>query len=215
MQAYGLTETSPVISICTDEFYRVGSVGKALPDVETKIVDADENGIGELIARGPNIMLGYYQNEDATNEVLKDGWFYTGDLAKIDEDGYIFIAGRKKNVIVLKNGKNVFPEEVECLINKVDGVKESLVFGKESYSDKEELKVNALIVVDVAKMNKMYNAYTFEDMHKVLSDQIKKINKLMPAYKSIKSIIISDKDLIKTATNKVKRQASLDAIKES
>lgn len=215
MQAYGLTETSPVISICTNEFYRTGSVGRAVPDVEAKIDKPDENGIGELVVRGPSIMLGYYQNEEATNEVLKDGWFYTGDLAKIDDDGYIFIAGRKKNVIVLKNGKNVFPEEAECLINKIDGVRESLVFGKEKYSDKEEVKIYALLVVDTAKMKSLYNATTTEEMHDVLFDKIKDLNKMMPAYKAIKGIIVSDKELVKTATNKIKRQASLDAIKES
>ena len=212
MQAYGLTETSPVISMCTNEFYRTGSVGKTIADVVAKIVNPDENGIGELAVQGENIMLGYYQNEESTNEVLKDGWFYTGDLAKIDDDGYIFISGRKKNVIVLKNGKNVFPEEVECLINKIEGVKESLVFGKETYSDKEELKVNALLVVDTAKMKSLYNALTLEEMHDVLFKKIKELNKMMPSYKSIKSIIVSEKELIKTATNKVKRQASLDAI---
>ncbi len=215
MQAYGLTETSPVVSICTNEFYRTGSVGKAVPDVEAKIDNPDENGIGELVVKGPNIMLGYYQNEEATNEVLKDGWFYTGDLAKIDDDGYIFIAGRKKNVIVLKNGKNVFPEEAECLINKIEGVRESLVFGREKYSDKEEVKIYALIVVDPAKMKTLHNATTVEEMHDVLFGKIKELNKTMPAYKSIKGIIVSDKELVKTATNKIKRQASLDAIKES
>ena len=212
MQAYGLTETAPVVTMNTDKFYRVGSVGKAIADVEAKIVNPDENGVGELAVKGPNVMLGYYEDQEATNEVLKDNWFHTGDLAKIDEDGYIFISGRKKNVIVLKNGKNVFPEEVEFLINKIEGVKESLVFGKETYSDKEELKVNAILVVDKEKMKEIYNALTLEEMHDVLFKKVKELNKFMPSYKSIKSIIVSEKELIKTTTNKVKRQASLEAI---
>ena len=106
-QGYGLTETSPVIGVETDENFRVGSIGKPLPHIEARIDDANEEGMGELTVKGPNIMLGYYQDEEATKEVMEDGWFHTGDLAKIDEDGYIFICGRKKSVIVLKNGKNI------------------------------------------------------------------------------------------------------------
>ena len=112
VQGYGLTETSPVIGIGTEKYHKIGSIGKTVPSVEAKIVNPNSDGIGELIARGPNIMLGYYQNEEATNKAIIDGWFYTGDLARIDEEGYIFICGRKKNVIVLKNGKNIYPEEM-------------------------------------------------------------------------------------------------------
>ena len=109
-QGYGLTETSPVIGVETNTEFRVGSIGKALPSVQVKLEDVNVDGIGELVAKGPNVMLEYYGNEEATKEALIDGWFYTGDLAKIDEDGYIYICGRKKSVIVLKNGKNIFPE---------------------------------------------------------------------------------------------------------
>ena len=129
-QAYGLTETSPIIGIETNTAHRLGSIGKVVPHVQAKIVDSNEEGIGELAVKGPNVMLGYYKNEKATKEVIQDGWFYTGDLAKIDEDGYIFISGRKKSVIVLKNGKNIFPEEMESLVNRIEGVKESFIFGK-------------------------------------------------------------------------------------
>ena len=215
MQAYGLTETSPVISICTNEFYKAGSVGKVIPGFESKIENPDENGIGELAVKGDSVMIEYYQNELATNEVLKDGWFYTGDLARIDEEGFVFISGRKKNVIVLKNGKNVFPEELECLINKIDGVRESLVYGKETYSDKEEIKINAILVLDYGKVKSEYNVSTDEDVYEVMFRKIKELNKLMPAYKSIKAIEITDKELIKTATNKVKRQASLEQMKNN
>ena len=130
-QGYGLTETSPVIGVETNENFRVGSIGKPLPHIQAKIEDANEEGMGELVVKGPNVMLGYYNDEEATKEVLEDGWFRTGDLAKIDEDGYIFICGRKKSVIVLKNGKNIFPEEMEALVNKIEGVKESFIFGKQ------------------------------------------------------------------------------------
>ena len=118
-QGYGLTETSPVVAVETNTEFRVGSVGKAIPHVQAKLEDVDAEGMGELVVKGPNIMLGYYENEEATKEVLNDGWFRTGDLASIDEDGYIFIKGRKKSVIVLKNGKNIFPEEMENLVNKI------------------------------------------------------------------------------------------------
>ncbi|MEI3396249.1 MAG: AMP-binding protein [Clostridia bacterium] len=130
VQGYGLTETSPVVAVGTNKKYKLGSIGKTVPSVEAKLVDVNEDGIGELVVKGPSVMLGYYEDEEATEKSLKDGWFYTGDLAKIDEEGYIFICGRKKSVIVLKNGKNIFPEEMERLINKIDGVKESFIFGK-------------------------------------------------------------------------------------
>ncbi len=151
-QGYGLTETAPVIGVETNENFRVGSIGKALPHVEAKIVDADEEGMGELAVKGPNVMLGYYNDEEATKEVLNDGWFRTGDLAKIDEDGYIFICGRKKSVIVLKNGKNIFPEEMEALVNKIEGVKESFIFGKQQSEDKEDIKINVKIIFDREKV---------------------------------------------------------------
>ena len=212
-QGYGLTETSPVIGVETNDNYRVGSIGKALPHIEAKIEDANEEGMGELVVKGPNIMIEYYNDEKATKEVLKDGWFYTGDLAKIDEDGYIFICGRKKSVIVLKNGKNIFPEEMENLVNKIEGVKESFVFGKQQSEDKEDMKVNVKIIYDRDIMKEAYKAETEEEIRKVLADKIKDINKIMPKYKAIRGIIISEEPLIKTTTNKIKRQANLEAMK--
>ena len=148
-QGYGLTETAPVIAAETPKCRRLGSIGKKFPSVEVKIDDPDEEGIGELMAKGPSIMLGYYENEEATKSALEsDGWFHTGDLARIDKDGYIYISGRKKSVIVLNNGKNVFPEEIETVINKIDGVKESFVYGQAEEDDKIDLKVCAKIVYD-------------------------------------------------------------------
>ena len=212
-QGYGLTETSPVIGVETNDNYRVGSIGKALPHIEAKIEDANEEGMGELVVKGPNIMIEYYNDKKATKEVLKDGWFYTGDLAKIDEDGYIFICGRKKSVIVLKNGKNIFPEEMESLVNKIEGVKESFIFGKQQSEDKEDIKINVKIIYDRDIMKEAYKAETEEEIRKVLADKIKDINKIMPKYKAIRGIIISEEPLIKTTTNKIKRQANLEAMK--
>ena len=207
-----LTRTSPVIGVETDENFRVGSIGKPLPHIQAKIEDANEEGMGELVVKGPNIMLGYYGDEEATKEVLQDGWFATGDLAKIDEDGYIFICGRKKSVIVLKNGKNIFPEEMENLVNKIEGVKESFIFGKQQSDDKEDIKINCKIVFDREIMKEAYKVESDEEIRKVLSDKIKDINAIMPKYKAIRGMLISEEPLIKTTTNKIKRQANLDAI---
>ncbi|HJJ12770.1 MAG TPA: AMP-binding protein [Clostridiaceae bacterium] len=211
-QGYGLTETSPVIGVETNENFRVGSIGKTLPHVEAKIVEANEEGMGELVVKGPNVMLGYYNDEKATKEVLNEGWFHTGDLAKIDEDGYIFICGRKKSVIVLKNGKNIFPEEMEALVNKIEGVKESFIFGKQQSEDKEDIKINVKIIFDREIIKEAYKVETDEEIYDVLLDKIKDINQIMPKYKSIKGIIISEEPLLKTTTNKIKRQANLEII---
>ena len=213
-QGYGLTETSPVIGVETNEHFRVGSIGKALPHVQAKVEDTNEEGMGELVVKGPSVMLGYYQDEKATKEVMKDGWFYTGDLAKIDEDGYIFICGRKKSVIVLKNGKNIFPEEMENLVNKIEGVKESFIFGKQQSGDKEDIKIHVKIIFDREIMKEAYKVETDDEIYKVLADKIKEVNRIMPKYKAIRGIIISEEPLIKTTTNKIKRQANLELIEK-
>ena len=211
-QGYGLTETSPVVAVETETEARAGSIGKTLPQVEVKLDNVNDEGIGELLVKGPNVMLGYYGNDEATNEAIKGEWFYTGDLAKIDEDGFIYICGRKKSVIVLKNGKNIFPEEMETLINKIDGVKESFVFGKQKSDDIEDIKINAKIIFDRTIMEEKYNARTDEEIQKALFNKIKEINDIMPNYKAIRAIIISEKPLIKTTTNKIKRQENLKNI---
>ena len=211
-QGYGLTETSPVIGVETNENFRVGSIGKALPHVQAKIEDANDEGMGELVVKGPNVMLGYYNDEEATKEVLEDGWFRTGDLAKIDEDGYIFICGRKKSVIVLKNGKNIFPEEMEALVNKIEGVKESFIFGKQQSDDKDDIKINVKIVFDREIMKEAYKVTTDEEIYKVLAEKVKEVNQIMPKYKAIRGILISEEPLLKTTTSKIKRQANLEII---
>ena len=215
MQGYGLTETSPVVGIGNNKYHRIGSIGKAVPSVEVKIEDENEEGIGELVVKGPSVMLGYYENKEATNEVLKNGWFYTGDLAKIDEEGYIYICGRKKCVIVLKNGKNIFPEEMENLVNKIEGIKESFIFGKRQSDDKDDIKINVQLVFDREIVEEVYKVKTDDEIYKVLSNIIKEINQTMPQYKAIRGVLITGKELIKTTTNKIKRQANLDAIEKS
>ena len=214
VQGYGLTETSPVVAIGTNKNYRLGSIGKTVPSVEAKLVDVNEEGIGELVVRGPSIMLGYYDNEEANKESLKEGWFYTGDLAKIDEEGYIFICGRKKSVIVLKNGKNIFPEELENLVNKIEGVKEAFIFGKAQSDDKNNIKINVKIVFDRDVIKDVYKVEKNEDIYTVLAKKIKEINQTMPSYKAIRGIMLTEEPLIRTTTNKIKRQENLDAIRK-
>ena len=211
-QGYGLTETSPVIGVETNENFRVGSIGKPLPHIQAKIEDANEEGMGELVVKGPNVMLGYYNDEEATKEVLEDGWFRTGDLAKIDEDGYIFICGRKKSVIVLKNGKNIFPEEMEALVNKIEGVKESFIFGKQQSDDKDDIKINVKLIFDREIMQEAYKVTTDDEIYKVLAEKVKEVNQIMPKYKAIRGILISEEPLLKTTTSKIKRQANLEII---
>ena len=208
VQGYGLTETSPVVAIGNKKYHKTGSIGKCVPSDEVKLLDINKDGIGELAVKGPNVMLEYYENKEATEKVLKEGWFQTGDLARIDEEGYIFICGRKKSVIVLKNGKNIFPEEMETLINKEDGVEESFIFGKPISKDPNDIKIFVKIV---------YNKESFEgktetEIKEYFNEKIKSINKTMPHYKAIRGIIISDKPLIKTTTNKIKREKNLEQI---
>ncbi len=213
VQGYGLTETSPIIGIGTNKNYRLGSIGKTVSHVKAKVVDVNDEGIGELIVKGPNVMLEYYKNEEATKDAIKDGWFYTGDLAKIDEDGYIFICGRKKSVIVLKNGKNIFPEEMENLVNRIEGVKESFIFGKPVSDNKDDIKINVKIVFDRDVVKDVYNVSDDEkEIYQVITKKVKEINKTMPPYKAIRGITLTEDSLIKTTTNKIKRQDNLKVI---
>lgn len=189
IQGYGLTETSPVLSAENDTHMRKGSVGPAIPGVEVKIDNPDENGIGEIIARGENVMLGYYQELEMTKEVIKDGWFYTGDLGKMDKDGFIFICGRKKNVIVLSNGKNVFPEEIETLVNLSPAIKECIVYA-------EGDNICCKIVVDEK----------FEgNPEETIGDHIASVNEQLIQYKKINKFTIQEDEMEKTTTGKIKR----------
>lgn len=212
VQGYGLTETSPVLAAENEKCVKFGSVGLPLTDVEIKIDNPNEEGIGEIIAKGPNVMLGYYENKEATDEVLKEingeKWFYTGDLGYLDKDGFLFITGRKKNVIVLKNGKNIYPEEMESLINKEDGIDESFIFGKPISEDPTNIKIFAKIVYN----KEFFKDQKLEEIKKEISKKISAINKSMPRYKSIRGIIVSEEPLIKTTTNKIKREKNLEII---
>ena len=211
-QGYGLTETAPVIAAENYKKKRYGSVGVPLENVEVEIVNQDANGIGEVRTKGPNVMLGYYENEEATKAVLKDGWFYTGDLGYFDKDGYLFLTGRQKDMIVLKNGKKVFPEELEVLINRIDLVEECMVFGLPDEQDQNDLKLSVKVVYnkELAKEKNLDNDE--KELKQVIWEQIKEINKTFPPYKYIKNMILTDEELIKTTTKKVKRQEEMKKI---
>lgn len=207
VQGYGLTETAPVVSGENKDTLGYNSCGKPLLNVEVKISNPNEDGIGEIAVKGPNVMLGYYENEEATKEVLKDGWFYTGDLGYLGKKGHIYIAGREKSVIVLKNGKNIYPEEIETLISNLPYVAENMVFG---YPKGDDLVLSAKIV---------YNPEYFKGdsknkiQSKIWSD-IKQINTKLTTFKHIKKLIVTDEPMIKTTTAKVKRFEEIKKILE-
>ena len=206
-QGYGLTETSPVVAVENKKNHRLGSIGKLFPSLEGKVLDKNEMEIGELAVKGPSVMLGYYNNDEANKEVFtEDGFFKTGDLGYFDRDGFFFITGRKKDVIVLKNGKNVYPEEIEILINRIPGVKESYVYGKPDKDDEVDLKVCAKVVYDTELAESIFESKDEAVIKEKIWKEIKEnVNKKMPTYKYIKELTITDKELIKTTTQKIKR----------
>ena len=211
VQGYGLTETSPVLTAESENCIKFGSVGLPLPEVEIKIDSPNEDGIGEIIAKGPNVMLGYYEMDEESSKVLKDGWFYTGDLGYIDKDGFLFITGRKKNVIVLKNGKNIYPEELELLINNLPYVSESMVFGMPKDDD---LTLSAKIVYNKDYIIDKYGNINDSDLRDLVWNDIKRINASLPNYKHIKNLNLTDEPMIKTTTQKVKRFEEIKKMKK-
>ena len=173
---------------------------------DVQIVDKDENGIGEITVKGPNVMLGYYQNEEKTKEVLKDGYFHTGDLGYIDKDGFLFVTGRIKDMIVLKNGKKIFPQELEILLNDSPLIVESFVYLSPTETDK--LCTKLVYNVD----NDELKGKTEEEIYEILKQEVKKVNTQTPTYKNIRGITITRNPLIKTTTQKIKRHEEMKRI---
>lgn len=206
LQGYGLTECSPLVAGNNDFYINPNAVGLPIPNVEYKINNPDEYGNGEILVKGPNVMLGYYNDEEATNKVLKDGWFYTGDLGKIDDDGWLYITGRCKTVIVTKNGKNIYPEELEHYLNDNPLISESLVVGLNNENN-DDIYVNAQIFpnIDAIKDYLKVSVPQKAEIMAIVSDIISEINKKLPNYKHIKGFIIRDKEFEKTTTQKIKR----------
>ncbi len=206
LQGYGLTECSPLVAGNTDFFQKDDSAGLPIPNVKYKIDKPNEEGIGEIIVQGPNVMLGYYKDEEKTKQTIIDGWFHTGDLGKIDENGYLYITGRCKSVIVTKNGKNIYPEEVEYYLNDSPLITESLVLGIQKEND-DETYINAQIYPNLEAITEYLKGSvpTKEEIFKIISDVVSSVNKKLPNYKHIRNFIVRDKEFEKTTTQKVKR----------
>lgn len=206
LQGYGLTECSPLVAGNTDFFQKDDAAGLPIPNVEYIIDSPNDEGVGEILVKGPNVMLGYYEDEEKTKQTIVDGWFHTGDLGRIDEDGYLYITGRCKSVIVTKNGKNIYPEEVEYYLNDNPLISESLVLGIQKEGD-DETYINAQIYPNIEAITEYLKGSvpTKEEIWKVISDVVSSVNKKLPNYKHIKSFGIRDKEFEKTTTQKVKR----------
>ena len=214
LQGYGLTECSPLVAGNTDFFQKDDSAGLPIPNVEYKIDSPNSEGVGEIIVKGPNVMIGYYNNEEETKKAIRNGWFYTGDLGKIDENGYLYITGRCKSVIVTKNGKNIYPEEVEYYLNDNPLIAESLVLGIKKDND-DETYINAQIYpnMEAIKESLKGSIPTKEELWKIISDVVNSVNKKLPNYKHIKNFVIRDQEFEKTTTQKVKRYGNNMKIK--
>lgn len=206
LQGYGLTECSPLVAGNTDFFQKDDAAGLPIPNVEYIIDSPNDEGVGEILVKGPNVMLGYYEDEEKTKQTIVDGWFHTGDLGRIDKDGYLYITGRCKSVIVTKNGKNIYPEEVEYYLNDNPLISESLVLGIQKEGD-DETYINAQIYPNIEAITEYLKGSvpTKEEIWKVISDVVSSVNKKLPNYKHIKSFGIRDKEFEKTTTQKVKR----------
>ena len=205
LQGYGLTECSPLVAGNNDFYYKAPSCGMPIPNVEYKIDNPNDEGVGEIIVKGPNVMLGYYENEEATKKVLKDGWFHTGDLGYIDDEKFLYISGRSKNMILTKNGENIYPEEIENILNNDDLIEESLVIGTSNGKDDVQVKAKIFPNIDAIKEYLGNKFPTKEDIRKTLNEAVKKANEKLPNFKHIKSFKIMDEDFERTTTNKVKR----------
>ena len=216
LQGYGLTETAP-ISALTPEFEpKVGSAGKAIFKAELKIDSPNENGEGEVLIKTPTLMLGYYEDEEATNQALEivDGerWFHSGDIGYLDQDGFLYITGRCKNVIVTQNGKNIYPEEIELLLAQVPEIKECMVYGKEDSEDKDnkELIISVKVIPNMEEIEEKYGKDLPEEkIREIIWNKIKEVNKQLTSYKAIKNLEIKHDEFEKTTTMKIKRYAEL------
>jgi long-chain acyl-CoA synthetase len=218
VQGYGLTETSPVLTVNPAERPRHGSVGVPVPGAEVRIDGEGPDGIGEIVARGEVVMRGYYNRPDLTAEVLRDGWFHTGDLGRFDRDGYLHISGRSKNVIVTRGGKNVYPEEVETVLNASPAILESLVYGiPEEDGGGEE--IGAIVVPDRERFEQAGvergEVYAWAEIEAAVREEVRSLNGQMADYKRIRTLLVREEELPKTSTRKVRRFAIPEAQKGS
>lgn len=204
IQGYGMTENAPIIAVNKDRYSKPESVGLPMPGTEIKIIDADKSGVGEIICKGDSVMLGYYNNPEETAEVIKDGWLHTGDYGYFDKDGFLYVCGRKKSVIVTKNGKNIFPEEVEFYLIQSQFIQEALVHGIIDEKSGDTV-VKAEVYLDRDSINEEAGNISTNELIKFVKKEIDKINEQMPLYKRVKRFAIREKEFEKTTTRKIKR----------
>lgn len=214
LQGYGLTETAPIAALTPDFQTKVGSAGKAVIDAELKIDRPNENGEGEVLIRSKTLMLGYYEDEEATKEAIfeENGqrWFRSGDVGYLDKDGFLYITGRSKNVIVTQNGKNIYPEEIELMLGNIPEIKECMVYGKEDEKENKELIISVKVIPNYEEIEARHGKdLTEEDVYKIIWDNIKEVNKKLTSYKAIKNLEIKHDEFVKTTTMKIKRYAEL------
>ena len=216
LQGYGLTETAPIAALTPEFEPKVGSAGKAIFSAELKIDNPNENSEGEVLIKSPTLMLGYYEDEKATNEVIDvingERWFHSGDVGYLDKDGFLYITGRSKNVIVTQNGKNIYPEEIELLLSQVPEIKECMVYGKEDEKDptNKELIISVKVIPNLEELEANYGKdLTDEKIRDIIWGKIKEVNKKLTSYKAIKNLEIKKDEFEKTTTMKIKRYAEL------
>ena len=219
LQGYGLTETAPISALTPEYKPCIGSAGKPIVQAQVKIKNPNENGEGEILIKTPTLMIGYYEDEEETKKVIdEDGYFNSGDIGYIDDDGFIFITGRSKNVIVTQNGKNIYPEEIEMMIDKVDEIKESMVYGKEpdknSKKEQKELIITARVIPDYEKIEELHGKISEKEIYDLIWNKIKEVNKKLTSYKAVKSLEIKEGEFEKTSTMKIKRYKELNKDKK-
>ncbi|MEE0269072.1 MAG: AMP-binding protein [Clostridia bacterium] len=214
LQGYGLTETAPIAALTPECDPRVGSVGLPVNCAQIKIHNPNENGEGEIWIKSQTLMLGYYEDEEATKEVVHDGWFNSGDIGYQDKDGYVYVTGRSKNVIVTQNGKNIYPEEIELLLSKIPEIQECMVYGKEVEGEKE-LIISVKVIPNMEEIENLHGKdLSEEEIHKIIWNKIKEVNKGLTSYKAIKNLEIKHDEFAKTTTMKIKRYVELQKDKE-
>ncbi len=215
LQGYGLTETAPISALTPEYKTCIGSVGKPIVQADIKIDNPNENGEGEILIKSPTLMIGYYENEEETKKVIdSDGYFHSGDLGYMDKEGYVYITGRSKNVIVTQNGKNIYPEEIEMLLDKVDEIRESMVYGKKTEKDSKkenkELIITARVIPDYDKIKEIHGEKTKDEIYNIIWEKIKIENKKLESYKAVKSLEIKEGEFEKSSTMKIKRYKEIE-----
>ena len=215
LQGYGLTETAPIAALTPQYDPRVGSAGKAVVCAELKIDNPNEKGEGEVLIKSETLMLGYYEDQEATDEVIevdKEGnrWFHSGDVGYLDEDGFLYVTGRIKNVIVTQNGKNIYPEEIELMLGEVKEIKECMVYGKEVEGQKE-LIITVKVIPNMEEIEAKYGKdLSDEEIYNIIWDKIKEVNHKLTSYKAIKKLEIKKDEFVKTTTMKIKRYVEIN-----